>query len=565
MIAMKKFIYILLFFVGFSGCESFLETEDLLNKNDLNFPLTEDDLQASLAAIYQPMAREQWGVFYNGAICSDEVFGGGGPNDFKVAAIDKHLKDNENMLSSTWANYYTGIFRANKLFENFDNVQEVSTETGNQVLGEAHFMRAWYYFSLVRLFGEVPLFTVAENVVKPKGSAQEIYGQIASDLKSAIELFPSTSFTSMPPSHLGHANKWAAEALMARVFLFYTGYYEATDLPLAEEGSISKNQVITWLEDCIDNSGHQLAEDFRELWPYTNPLTVEDYVYTAGQDLEWLGESGDNPETVFAVKFGNDGGWGNSYRNQIVTNFSIRWQSDYANVFPFGSGWGQGTVNTRLIDQWEQDEPGDPRIQMSVLNVDDPSEGIAKYEDNGWTQVHDTHHFNKKYTGITVWKNKDDSTIYKSYTAPLYGAAESNWIRESQDLVLIRYADVLLMHSELTETADGINLVRARVGLAPIAYSFEALQKERRHELSFEGVRYYDLLRWYGKSAGAILDANQNGVPVINSNVEGTMSFNLTERMNATGGFWPIPETELTLSNGELKQNAGWEGSTGSL
>lgn len=202
---------------------------------------------------------------------------------------------------------------------------------------------------------------------------------------------------------------------------------------------------------------------------------------------------------------------------------------------------------------------------MSVLNVDDPAEGIKKYEENGWAQINDTHYFVKKYTTIMAWKNKSARTVFPSYTNPLYGSAEATFIRESQDLVLLRFSDILLMHSELTGTNTGLNRVRNRVGLPSIAYSLEALQKERRYELAFEGVRYYDLLRWYGKGAGAILQANQNGVSVLNSNVKATMSFDIVDRINATGGFWPIPNSEILISNGVLMQSPGWNGGNSSL
>lgn len=67
---------------------------------------------------------------------------------------------------------------------------------------------------------------------------------------------------------------------MARVFLFYTGFYNKTELPLAGGGSITKSQVVAWLDDCIANSGHDLVPDYRNLWPYTNEFTVEHYHYT---------------------------------------------------------------------------------------------------------------------------------------------------------------------------------------------------------------------------------------------------------------------------------------------
>lgn len=564
---MKKYIYILMIFVSLAGCDNMLDTSDRLNKNDINFPASEDDLQSSLIAVYQPMAQaNEFGTFHAGIFASDEVFAGGGTADYQAIAVDKHMKSNENMQSSIWANYYTGIYRANKLLENMEKVKNISDEVKKQITGEVFYMRAWYYFSLAQMFGTVPLFTVAEKVVKPKASASELYGQIAVDLKSAIELFPSTSFPSISKSKLGHANKWAAEALLARVFLFYTGYYEANDLPLAGGGTLSKSQIVSYLDDCINNSGHELATDFRNLWPYTNPLTVEDYPYTAGKGLKWLGEEGNNKETVFAIKFGNQGNWGNSFRNGVNTGFSLRGQpNNNADLFPFGSGWGMGTVNTRLVDQWKIDEPGDPRIQMSLYYINDPSEGLVKYTEAGWDQQDDTHCFVKKYTTIMVWKDKAAKKVYLSYTAPLFGAGEDTWIRESQDIVLIRFSDILLMHSELTQTNTGLNRVRARVGLPAIAYSFDALQKERLHELIFEGVRYYDLLRWYRKGAGAILQANQDGVDILNSNVKAKTKFNIAERINATGGFLPIPGSEILLSKGVLVQNPGWQGGEGAL
>ena len=564
---MKRYIYGLIFFIAFSGCDNLLETKDLLNKSDQNFPQTESDLQTALVAVYQPMAQaRELSGFTFGNITSDEVFAGGGPTDRWLAGFDQLKKSDENMLSTTWSNYYKGIYRANKLLANITNSSNVSDAVSNQVRGEAHFMRAWYYFSLVQIFGNVPLFTIAENVVKPKASTTDLYGQIALDLKIAIDLFPSASFTSMAPDRLGHANKWAAEALLARVYLFYTGYYQAANLPLVGGGSISKDQVVGYLDDCINNSGHTLADDFRELWPYTNKLTVEDYPYTAGKNLEWLGEEGKNKETVFAMKFGIHGDWGNSFTNGINTMYSLRGQpKNNSDLFPFGSGWGMGTVNTKFVEQWRQDEPNDPRIQMSLYNLDDPSEGLVKYVESGWEQQHDTHHFIKKYTTIMVWRIKSARQVHSSYTIPMFGATEASWLKESQDIVLIRFSDVLLMHSELTQTNVGLNRVRARVGLAPVAYSFEAIQKERHHELTFEGLRYYDLLRWYRKGAGAILDANQNGVAVLNANVPSVMKYDIETRMNATGGFFPIPLNEITLSNGILEQNPGWNGSEGSL
>ena len=555
---MKKFLLMILSVVIVGGCDNFLDTKDYLNKNTENFPVTAADLESMLTAVYQSMAMEEFGGYFLATIASDEAFGGGGPDDFMSTALDLHKKHNENMLSTAWGNYYTGIYRANDLLENIDKVENISESVKNRITAEAYFMRALFHFNLVRLFGEIPIFTKAEQVIKEKSVAKDVYAQIGEDLKRALELFPDVKYTSLPVSRLGHANKWVAEGFLARVFLFYTGYYQQETLPVIEGEGFTKEKVIAYLEDCINNSGHELAKDFRTLWPYTNKCTVEDYLYTKGQNLKWLSEEGDNKETVFAIKFGNKGAYGNSFRNTINVAFAIRGQSDPKNCFPFGAGWGQGSVNSRYIEQWENEEPNDPRIMMSVLNVDNPEEGIVKYEDNGWNQIHDTHLWNKKYTVIMAWKVKGES-VYNTYTTPLYGSIDAQYERESQDIVLLRFSDILLMHSELTETNTGLNKVRQRVGLSAIPYSFEALQNERKHELFYEGVRYYDLLRWYGKEAGVILQQNQNGVEVINSGANAVMEFDIANRIKATGGFWPIPLTEISLSNGVLLQSEGWE------
>lgn len=545
-----------------SGCENLLETKDYLNKNNENFPATESDLQASLGAIYQSMAKNQeWSTFMVSDIISDDRFAGGGANDIHVHGMDQMKKPSDNWFSSSWANDYEGIFRANKILESIDKVTKFTSETSkNQVLAEAYFMRAFFYFDLVRLFGDVPLIITSESVNIPRTPAKEVYARIGADLKKAIELFPSDNFNDISKNSLGHATKWAAEGMIARMFLFYTGYYKANDLVLAEGGTLTKDQVVAYLGDCINNSGHELASDFRELWPYTNDLTVEEYNYTKGKGLKWLAETGSNEETVFAIKFGSTGWWGNSYHNSMALAYSLRGQTNYANVFPFGEGWGFGTINSRMVSQWKQEEPNDTlRLMASVLDIYDPKEGIVNYEDAGWEQMNETHLWQKKYISINTWRNKETREVY-NFTIPMFGAYDGSYINNTQDLVLIRFADILLMHSELTQTNTGLNKVRQRVGLAPIAYSLEALQKERHHEMAFEGSRYYDLLRWFGKEAGAIIDANQNGVLVLNNLKSTATNYELTKRINETGGLLPIPNSEILLSGGILKQTVGWEG-----
>ena len=114
----------------------------------------------------------------------------------------------------------------------------------------------------------------------------------------------------------------------------------------------------------------------------------------------------------------------------------------------------------------------------------------------------------------------------------------------------IRFADVLLMHSEISGTADGMNAVRARAGLPAIGYSLDALKQERLHELSFEGLRWFDIVRW-----GDVDTAFNGTISVRNSGVDATYKANYRSE---TKGLVPIPETEVRLSNGVYEQNPGW-------
>ena len=129
-----------------------------------------------------------------------------------------------------------------------------------------------------------------------------------------------------------------------------------------------------------------------------------------------------------------------------------------------------------------------------------------------------------------------------------------------QDLCVIRFADVLLMQSELKQNADGMNKVRARVGLTPVSYSLEALQQERRFELAFEGRRWADIRRWH--IAEQCLERSV-GAPIYNQGILTEMKefgSGYANRYKETKGFFKIPESEIDLSNGVLVQNEGWTG-----
>ena len=567
----KNFLYIIaaaacLLLIG--GCDDFLDTQSLTKKNTSNFPINETDAIQMVNGIYGVMNSNIKNItedpFMLFDLASDDRLGGGSQSNTPAQAADRLMNSSISWLEPCWKYRYMGINRANSALATMDNVQSWSSDKmKGQLLCEAFFLRAFYYFNLAQVFGSVPLVLTTDPVNLPKSTPDEIYAQIASDLKAAIANGPSTKY---PDFGEGRVSRWAAEGLMARVWLFYTGFYKKADLPLAEGGSISKSQVVTWLEDCIQNSGYGLVSDQRNLWPYTNPYTKPDYPYAKDNDLNW--ETDENKESMFAVKMSNKGGWsadGQLRHNRIVEFYSLR--KTNATAFPFSvQGYSNGPVCEKLWTDWA-DDPDYAGDYRRVGSICDRLVEIPDYPGDKAKEVENTNLLAKKYIGVEAW-NEDHSARYLSY-GYYYGSENNRQTGLTQSLVLLRYADVLLMHSELTDGKaiyngkSGLNAVRQRAGLPDIGYSLAALKKERRYELCFEAIRWNDLRRW-GDVAEIV--KNQEGNAILNEAATGTYHFkqDFMQRYNDTqGGFFKIPEDQVTLSEGVLEQNPGWgEGTT---
>lgn len=562
----KKIKYIIasLFCVMlFAACDDFLDTDNLTMKDTSNFPLNETDAYQMVNGIYAVMNRNladpEEDPFFIFDIASDDRLGGGSQSNIGAQGVDRLMNAYVDWMKPLWQQRYAGINRANNALESIDNVTNWTSETTKkQYLCEIYFLRAWYYFNLAQVFNGVPLVlsTVPQNF--PRSTADEVYAQIASDLKNAIEIGPSTKY---PDFGEGRVSKWAAEGMMARVWLFYTGFYQKSELPLAEGGSVSKSQVVAWLEDCIQNSGFGLVSDQRNLWPYTNPYTAKDYLYDQENNLNW--ETDENKESMFAVKMSNKAGWSaddHLRHNRIVEFYGLRKTNESA--FPFSvQGYSNGPVCEKLWTDWAEDPDyaGDYRRVGSIC---DRAVEIPNYPGDKAKEVENTNLLAKKYIGCEAY-NEDHSGRYLSY-AYYYGSENNRQSGLTQSLVWLRFADVLLMHAELSDGKviyngkNGVNAVRQRAGLGDIPYSLANLKKERRYELCFEALRWNDLRRW-GDVAEKV--KNQVGNKILNQGIEGEYAFtnDYMQRYKDTGGgFFKIPEDQVTLSEGVLEQNPGW-------
>ncbi|HYF67742.1 MAG TPA: RagB/SusD family nutrient uptake outer membrane protein [Ohtaekwangia sp.] len=578
---MKKIKHIVLaiLLLAMAGCDdSFLEMTNKFGANTDTFYKTKADFDAALGGVYNSLYLSGGNVFaeehITATLLEDVVLGGGGPDDQGAKNVDNFVDPNDDTYRDLWIETYNGIFRANSIIEKLPGV-DLSADFANEdeiaaykkrMLGEMYFMRGFLLFRGAKFFGGMPLITSTSTPRDvPRSSFGETFGQIAADFQQAIDLMPEIDPAAIPAEEFGHANHWIAQAYLARVYLFYTGYMtnildeSTTDIKLPggdESGSITKQYVIDELTDCVNNSGYALLSDFRNLWPYSyiNQSAGEvKYPWADAEGLAWAGQDGfnstigtGNTEVMFSLRYTfGDWSW---LRGQRTTNRASLFMGLRGNsgLTPFGEGWGWGTVHTDFFEQWSND---DLRKLGSVIQAGVEEEGTAGYQpDKG---DHETGLFNKKYMHLEY----DDGTGMKGLFNYIYGWTNTDMqLRHAQDFYYMRFADVLLMLSELTEDAQYMNMVRDRADLEPIAYSLDALKQERLHEFAFEGLRWFDLVRW-----GDVNDDSKNyydnEIEVRNSG--STATYKVTYR-EETKGLVPVPESEIRLSNGVYEQNPGW-------
>lgn len=592
---MKKYIFMaaVVAAMTFTSCEDALDSNNYTKADTSNFPAATTDMDKELSAAYSVMNQfcndPLQTPFMVNNLMSDDCNGGGGTGDVESHAIGHLMTNKATLYDAAWKATYVGVNRVNTIIYSVDNMDWKGQEsTRNQLLGEAYFLRGLYYLWGTQFWGDIPAYW-ANSVPDPcpQQSAEDvIYPHILADFVSAASLMNKKTQGD------GHATKYAAEAMLARAYMFYQGFYKkagelasanlaAVELPEQEgvSGALTKEQVVSGLEDVINNGGYKLIGDYRNLWQYTNSYTVEDYNYTKGQNLQWAGNG--NDEEIFQIQFGNMATWNGSigmgYTNMTSLYCGLRCDED-ANgksnggieTFPFGQGWGQGTVNANLWDDWSD---SDPRKAASILDAQTELQHFAFTS----SCSEDAGLYNKKIIPVTTKQSNFANTSTGPYTwwgVMREEAGKTNTNGNSfqgdhfADIILLRLADVYLMHSELTGTATYMNKVRERAGLPDATYSWENIKKERRFELAMEGLRFNDLRRWSGKNGGESCEAakalqRQDGTRVNYAGKWTTMhhaSSSWAKRYAETDGFLPIPPTQIELVGDEavLKQNKGW-------
>ena len=623
----------------FTSCNDMLDTEPRVTElTQATFPGKPADVEALNAATYSIMNTMGGGdsdgqnIFFWWEVMSDNCYGSGGLQDDKVKSLHHLVEQNVNQYQTPFILLYGGISRANNQIETIDNVpwKDNQKSQRDQLLGEAFFMRGLYTLWLTQLFGDVPLITsttITEEMQEQVSAEEVIYPQILSDFVSAMNLMNTEKKS-------GHANKFVAEAFMARAYMFWAGFYKnigelATGsvpaINLVEQegctgGSLSKDDVVNGLKDIISGGGYQLCEDYRSLWQYSNSLLWQetqdgggivrvDTTWTADHKIEKLdtvrtghgyefikdmdrkncfdmpGMGNGNTEELFQIQFMNASAWaiGGTYNAQrMYSNYiSVFWglrngasnqNGDRNLTYPFNQGWGQGTPSCNIWDDWTDAERSgnytDLRKKASLIDLDNE---LVQYtyekddcEESGYSV--------KKYAEVNLDACNANNDTWWSMCEGYTGSSLDNRMQGDhfEDFYLMRYADVLLMATELTGDASYMNQVQARAGVPQTGYSLKAVQDERRWEFAFEGLRFNDMRRWTGNNptensyAPKALQAQQGKKIVClgqksNKRTMEHMTSSWTQRYIATNGFLAKPQEQISLMNGKLIQNPGWD------
>ena len=616
---MKKYILsaaAVLSVTAFTSCNDMLDTDPRVTElTAATFPGKPADVEALNAATYSIMntlgGGDQSGIlnnpFYWWSLMSDDCYGSGGLQDNVAKSLHHFTTASANQYEQDFILLYGGISRANNQIETIDNVDWTgNTVQRNQLLGEGYFMRGLYYMWLTQLYGDVPLITattITDEMKQQVSAETDVFPQILSDFVSAKNLMKAERANGS-----GHADKYAAEAYIARAYMFWAGFYKkagelangsAPAIELVEQegcpaGSLSQADVIAGLKDIVANGGYKLCEDFRSLWQYSNSLLWDEAHDGKGHAYEFIadmkrencfdqpGMGNGNTEEIFQIQFMNASKWaiGGTYNNpRMYSNYlSCFWglrngatndNGKRDKTYPFNQGWGQGTPSVNLWQDWTAAETAGNYSDIRKLGtLIDLEHELASYtyekddcEESGYGV--------KKYADVNLDACAADNDSWWSM-CPGYSSSSLDNKQQGdhfEDFYLMRYADVLLMLTELTGDAQYMNQVQKRAGVPQTAYSWQAIQDERRWEFALEGLRFNDLRRWSGIDSGETSIAAkalqaQNGKSITVKGKKGSnmahMTCSWTKRYAATNGFLPKPQAQITLMNGKLKQNPGW-------
>jgi hypothetical protein len=513
---MKKIFFVLIIAcIAFASCNKDLNQVPISTATTATFYKQPSDFIQGINAVYNGLRGYPNRLMFLSEVRSDNIYpenaDGVARDHDPINNFQKNIPTNV-YVEEAWRSNFNGIFKANTVIDQIaKNGSAVgSTALATRLTAEARFLRAFFYFDLVRYYGKLPIIdhptSAAEANAISRSSVTDVYKFIIDDLQFAIANLPanfSGTFPSYSSSDIGRASKYAAEAILARVYMTRSGPDYGIEGPGL--GLNEWNLALPLLQDIINSGLFVFNPSFTSIFSYANqnPAVNKEAVF----DIMFL--RGQNPI------LGTDFPWLLSPQN-------------YFNSLPTGNTAANGLI-------------GNPNVSYDLLNSYDaadarksPTIHTTTFTYNGTA---DSHPFFRKYLDTTQ-----------------IPTSRFDW---GINFIAVRYTDILMLKAECIlhgapgsqSDVDGIvNQVRKRANLPDLSgVTLSQLFEERRREFANEGLRWFDLQR-----SGNLLTIMNSWIAVEDATLQ------KMNQVTPNDIIYPVPQSQLDASPGLYNQNLGY-------
>lgn len=494
------------------SCSDFLDKTPLVETAVQTYYSSDAEANTAIIGIYSRMQNESFQLapfMLIGDDCSDDCdLGNSNSEAFSwLGSVGQSLQKFDNLptnwvSNALWSQSFRGIAWACQAIESITaNSDKLSPAKKNQFLGEAYYMRGFYYFFLVRQYGRMPIIDHVleyEEYYTPRATIEATWEFVAQDFQRAAELLPKKS--QYAAADLGRATQGAAYAMLGKVHIYQGRYQEAYEA----------------LTKVVASEEYELEPDYADIFKLEHENGIES-IFEIQHSISGTGWADANEGSILSF-----------YEHDADPNDPVKWHN----------GWSMHCPTEDLVESFEA---GDPRLKATVIFPGEMFDG----------RIH---------------KNTASSTGYqpKKWYIPYAQRSQVDQSDCPKNIIFYRYADVLLYlaeaANEIEKTAEALSFLeqvrgRARADAADLLPKItetdkvklrELIWKERRSELACEGQRFWDLAR-QGR-AGKVMKAY-------------SQKYNSLKGQNFMEGkseLFPIPEDQVTLSNGAMEQNPNY-------
>jgi tetratricopeptide (TPR) repeat protein len=436
---MKKLliIYLASLLLMISCKKSFIELAPISTASVDAVYKTDKDFQDAVLGIYSVLRNQYQDFWIFGDLRADDSWHALGNDAFLVSVNTFSMNSSAPLIINSWRNYYSVVNRANLVLDRIANADPAVVKNKDRHIAEARFLRAFAYFDLVRIWGDVPMTTSPLSINDGYKLGREKVAKIYSDVIIPDLLFAESKLPAKySGGDVGRVTKGAAMSILGRVYITIKDFAKAE----------AKLQEVTGM-------GYALLNNYNDLFDYS--------------------KSEHHSEYIFDIEYHEGGlGIGSGFSNKFLPKSA----GSAGDIF-YGVKGGAGEQNTPTIEFMNAFDPQDKRRDVTVARGYNDNSGVFR----GFLQIAT---FTKKYLAPTAAAN--DSKV--------------NWKVIRYADVLLMYAEALNENGKTQQAIEYINMIRKRAGLAEYTTlakeeAREKIYNERRFELGMEGVRWFDLVR----------------------------------------------------------------------